>query len=85
MTDPTPADAVITLDLTALRRTWAARQAAAEAVRARVNLTGLRRPARDPDEQAWLSERGERLFVEDEAAGEAARRYYARKYARPTD
>jgi hypothetical protein len=85
MSDPTPADAVIALDLTALRRTWAVRRAATEAVRARVNLTGLRRPARDPDEHAWLSERGEVLFVEDEAAGEAARRYYARKYTRPSD
>jgi hypothetical protein len=73
------------IDLTELRRLWAARRAAAEDVRARIDLTGLRRPARDPDERAWLAERGEAQFVEDEAAGEAARRYYARKYTRPAD
>lgn len=73
------------LDLTALRRAWAVRRAAAHAVRERVVLTGLRRPARDPDERAWLAERGETLFVEDEAAGVAARSYYARKYTRPAD
>ncbi len=85
MTDPTPTDAVPLLDLTALRQAWAARQADVAAVRARINLTGLRRPARDAEEQAWLCERGEVLFIEDEAAGEAARRYYARKYTRPRD
>jgi hypothetical protein len=81
--DAPPADTAAGLDLTALRRTWADREAAAASVRARVVLTGLRRPARDPDERAWLAERGEIVFVEDEAAGEAARRYYARKYTRP--
>lgn len=85
MTTPKPSDADVTFDLTELRRTWAVRRAAAEAMRVRIDLTGLRRPARDPDERAWLVERGEALFVEDEAAGEASRRYYARKYTRPTD
>jgi len=72
------------IDLTALRRVWAARSAASDAVRQRVEPAGLRRPARDPDERAWLAERGETLFVEDEHAGAEARRYYARKYSRPT-
>ncbi len=83
--DAPPADTAATLDLTALRRTWADCEATAASVRARVVLTGLRRPARDPDERAWLIERGETLFVEDEAAGEAARRYYTRKYTRPDE
>lgn len=85
MTAPEEADSNAPLDLTELRRTWALRRAAAEEVRERVILTGLRRPARDPDELAWLAEREETLFVEDEAAGAAARSYYARKYTRPAD
>ncbi len=85
MAAPDQTDSRAPLELTALRRAWAVRRAAAHAVRARVVLTGLRRPARDPDERAWLAERGETLFVEDEAAGAAARSYYARKYTRPAD
>lgn len=83
MTVAEEADSNAPLDLTELRRTWALRRAAAEEVRVRVILTGLRRPARDPDELVWLAERGENVFVEDKEAGDAARRYYARKYTRP--
>lgn len=71
------------LDLSALRDVWQARRAAAQVVRQRLALGGLRRPARDPEERAWLAERGEDVFVEDEAAGRAARAYYQRKYSRP--
>jgi len=85
MTAREPSAADEALDLTALRRTWAVRRAAADAVRERIVLTGLRHPARDPDERAWIAERGESLFVEDEQAGAEARRYYARKYTRPAD
>ena len=71
------------LDLTALRRMWETRRAAVASIRRRLSLRGLRRPARDPEERAWLDERGECLFVEDEEAGRAASVYYGRKYNRP--
>ena len=68
------------LDLTELRRTWAARRAILQ----RIDPRGMKRPARDPDERAWLNERGGGVFVEDEAGREAARAYYERKYVRTT-
>jgi hypothetical protein len=71
------------LDLTDLRRMWEARRVAMRAILARIDPRGLTRPARDPDERAWLAERGESGFVEDEAAGAAARAYYERKYRKP--
>ena len=71
------------LDLSALRRTWEMRRAAAKAVLQRIDVRGLRRPARDPSERSWLEERGESVFIEDEEAGRAAREYYERKYTRP--
>ncbi len=83
MVAPEQPDSGVVLELTALRRVWAVRRAAAEAVQGRVVLTGLRRPARDPDEQAWLTDRRETWFVEDEQAGAAARRYDERKYTKP--
>jgi hypothetical protein len=73
----------LTLDLTDLRRLWEARCIAMRAILARIDPRGLTRPARDPDERAWLAERGESAFVEDEAAGAAARAYYERKYTKP--
>ena len=73
------------LDLTALRRMWEARRATGEAMRRRIDFRGLRRPARDPAERAWLEARGASVFIEDEEAGRAARAYYERKYRRPTD
>jgi hypothetical protein len=73
------------LDLSALRAVWEARRSAARAIRQRIALDGLRRPARDPDERAWLAERGEVSFVEDEEAGRAARANYQRRYSRPAE
>ncbi|MGQ0766986.1 MAG: hypothetical protein ACT4OZ_15155 [Gemmatimonadota bacterium] len=85
MADPEDVTSAWGIDLTKLRQMWAVRRAAAESVRQRVVLSGLRRPARDPDERAWLEERRESLFVEDEHAGALARAYYERKYSRPAD
>ena len=72
-----------TLDLTELRRTWNERRIAMRAILQRIDPRGLTRPARDPDERAWLAERGESSFIEDEDAGVAARAYYERKYRKP--
>jgi len=72
----------ITLDLTELRRIWEARRAAMRVILERVDSRGLTRPARDPDERAWLRTRGEDGLIEDPAAGRAAREYYERKYTR---
>ena len=68
------------LDLTELRRMWNVRRTAMRTILERIDSRGLTRPARDPDERAWLAERGESGFIEDEAAGVAARAYYERKY-----
>ncbi len=68
------------LDLTDLRRTWQERREALRAILRRLDLRGLRRPARDPAERAWLLERGGSPFIEDEACARAARAYYERKY-----
>lgn len=72
----------IDFDLTELRRMWDARRAAMRIVLRRIDPRGMTRPARDPDERTWLAARHEDGFVEDEAAGTAARAYYARKYTR---
>ena len=45
-------------DLEELERLWAVRARRVAAVRARIAERGLTRPARDPDERAWLAERG---------------------------
>lgn len=71
------------LDLTELRRVWDARRTAMREILERIDSRGLTRPARDPDERAWLAERDENGFIEDEAAGVAARAYYERKYRKP--
>lgn len=71
------------INLAAMRAIWADRHAAAVAIREHLVLKGLRRPARDPEEAAWLAERGESIFIEDEEMGRAARDYYQRKYSRP--
>lgn len=68
------------LDLTELRRIWQARREAMRQILRRIDPRGLRRPARDPEERAWLAQRGESPFVEDEACARAARAYYRRKY-----
>lgn len=70
------------LDLTELRRTWDARREALRGLLRRVDPRGMTRPARDPEERAWIDERGESPFVEDAACGAAARAYYERKYRR---
>lgn len=67
-------------DLSALRRTWDQRRANAAEVMRRIDPRGMTRPARSPEERAWLEARGGSPFVEDEAAGELARAYYRRKY-----
>lgn len=55
------------LDLTELREMWRRRRAAAEAVRRRIDPTGMTRPARSPEERAWLEERGlQSVFIEVE-------------------
>ena len=53
------------------------------AILQRIDSRGLTRPAREPDERAWLAERGESSFIEDDDAGVAARAYYERKYRKP--
>jgi hypothetical protein len=45
------------IDLSELREMWARRRAAAAPFRARVDPTEMTRPARDPDERAFLAER----------------------------
>lgn len=45
------------IDLAELRGMWARRSAAAARFRARADPTGMTRPARDPDERAFLAER----------------------------
>jgi hypothetical protein len=72
-----------TLDLRELRRVWTARRVAVRAILVRLDFRGLTRPARDPDERAWLDSRGEDVLVEDSTAARAARAYYERKYQRP--
>jgi hypothetical protein len=54
----------------ALEALWLERARRVAAVRRRANPAGMRRPPRDPDERAWLAERG-RLgpFVEAAAPG----------------
>jgi hypothetical protein len=55
------------IDVTERRRMWRGRQAAAETVRRRIDPTGMTRPARSPEERAWLEERGmQSVFVEVE-------------------
>jgi hypothetical protein len=55
------------IDLTELRALWQRRRAAAEPMRRRIDPRGMTRPARSPEERAWLQERGEvSMFVEVE-------------------
>jgi hypothetical protein len=78
MSDATAID----LDLTQLRRAWDIRRAALRTILARIDTRGMTRPARDPEERAWLEQRGPMTFIEDEEAAKAARAYYERKYRR---
>jgi hypothetical protein len=70
------------LDLTDLRRTWQARREVMRVILRRIDPRGMRRPARDPEERAWLEEQGASPFVEDETIAIAAREFYRRKYQR---
>lgn len=45
-------------DLAALRETWRRRRAAAKAVRSRIDIRGMTRPPRSPEERDWLRQRG---------------------------
>ncbi|HEU4456181.1 MAG TPA: hypothetical protein VFR81_24145 [Longimicrobium sp.] len=58
------------IDLSELRGMWDRRRKAAEEVRRRLDPTGMTRPARDPEEAAFLRETGqEGPFVEVEMPG----------------
>jgi hypothetical protein len=68
------------LDLSELRRGWAERRARTlEAIR-RIDPRGMTRPARAPEERAFLEARGGTPFIDDERIGELARAYYRKKY-----
>ncbi len=69
-----------TMDLEDLRRMWEERRAKAAPVLRRIDWRGMSRPARSPEEHAWLEAHGGSPFVEDEAAATLARAYYRRKY-----
>lgn len=68
--------------LAALRKGWEERRAAMAVVLQRIDVRGMSRPARAPEEQAWLAERGVDVQGEDEQMAELARAYYARRYQR---
>jgi hypothetical protein len=58
------------IDLSELRAMWDRRRKAAEEFRRRVDPTGMTRPARDPEEAAFLRETGqEGPFTEVEMPG----------------
>jgi hypothetical protein len=58
------------IDLSAFRAMWARSRAATAAFRARTRPEGMTRPPRDPDERAFLEERGLLgPFVEEERPG----------------
>lgn len=75
----------VDLALAPLRRVWDEQRARLQVILRRFDTSGMTRPARDPDERAWLEERGQQggPFIEDEAAAVAARAYYERRYRRP--
>lgn len=57
-------------DLSELRARWARRRAGVQQVKARADVRGMTRPARDPDEAAFLRETGqEGPFVEVDLPG----------------
>lgn len=45
-------------DLSALEEMWERRSRAVEAVKRRIDTTGMTRPKRDPDERRFLEEQG---------------------------
>lgn len=72
------------IDLSELRAVWDRRRQAASALRARSDPTGMTRPPRDPDERAFLEERGMLgPFVEVDMPG--WREWIERKHAPPSE
>ncbi len=71
-----------TIDLTDLRTRWDEQRTRMRTILARIESRGLTRPARDPEERAWLDARGESGLIEDETSGQLARAYYQRRYTR---
>ena len=70
------------IDLTDLRTRWDEQRTRMRAILSRIESRGLTRPARNPEERAWLDARGETGLIEDEASGQLARAYYQRRYTR---
>lgn len=56
-----------TWDLGAIEEVWERRRARLDGLDARVDRRGMTRPQRNPEERAWLEERGD-LPVTDEVA-----------------
>ena len=78
------------IDLSELRAMWDRRRKAAEKVRRRLDPTGMTKPARDPEEAAFLRETGQQgPFVEVEMPGwrewVTKRDKPARFYASPSE
>lgn len=70
------------IDLSQYREMWARSRERTAELRARTDTTGMTRPPRDPDERAFLEERGLLgPFIEVERPG--WREYMERKYTRP--
>ena len=69
-------------DLSELRAKWARRRVGVEQVKARADVRGMTRPARDPDEAAFLKKIGkEGPFTEVDVPG--WREWMERRYRRP--
>jgi hypothetical protein len=67
------------IDLSEFRAMWARSREATAAFRARTKPTGMTRPPRDPDEHAFLAERGLLgPFIEEDRPG--WREYMERRY-----
>jgi len=54
-----------TWDLSRLEEVWARRRARLEKLGGRVDRRGMTRPRRNPEERAWLEERGELPVTEE--------------------
>jgi hypothetical protein len=76
---------LVEIDPAELRRLWQTRRDALREILGRVNPRGMRRPTRDPEEQAWLDARSiGGPIIEDDAVADAAAADYARKCAGTT-
>ena len=58
MTDKPTSETPATLDFGNLEALWAERAQRVAAILRRANPEGMTRPPRDPEERAWLEERG---------------------------